>query len=177
MLLRLAVRLQDFNCSAHVFSLSGPGVVGDKLVSAGIPVTSVQLKANIHFIPSLIKLAISIYRFQPDIIQTWMYHSDLFGGIISRLLGIKNIFWNVRHSEVDQIGMRLSTRIVVRICAFLSHFIPKAIVCNSRRSISLHSHLGYSNKKFVFIPNGFNVDSFKPNLLLVVIFVNFLVYM
>ena len=161
MLLRLAVSMQGSRYSSHVFSLTGPGDVGDKLLAAGIPVTTVQLKGNIHFLLELFKLARSIHAFRPDIVQTWMYHADLIGGLIVSLLGINNIFWNVRHSDVNEKGIRLLTKIITRVCAVLSHVLPRAIICNSRRACTIHEKIGYRKDKFLLIPNGFDLGVFK----------------
>ena len=38
-------------------------------------------------------------KIKPQIVQTWMYHSDLFGGLIAKLAGIKIVLWNVRSSS------------------------------------------------------------------------------
>ena len=39
----------------------------------------------------LIKLYKILKKEKPDVVQTWMYHADLVGGIVSRLAGIKYI--------------------------------------------------------------------------------------
>lgn len=161
MLLRLAVSMEGARYSSHVFSLTGPGDVGDSLLDAGIPVTTVQLKGNIHIFSELLKLARSIHAFRPDIVQTWMYHADLIGGLIGKFLGIKNVFWNVRHSDVDEKEMRWLTKSIARVCAILSHVLPRAVICNSRRAIAIHEQIGYRKDGFLLIPNGFDVGVFK----------------
>ena len=161
-LLRLLLNMQGPDFSFHVFSLTGHGELSKKLMDAGIPVTAVRLKGSFYIFYELLKLTRSIYTFQPDVVQTWMYHSDLLGGLIAKFLGIKKVFWNVRHSDVDCPGMSWLTKSVVRTCAILSGVLPQGIICNSRRSIAIHKKIGYREEKFLFIPNGFDLDLLKP---------------
>ena len=43
-------------------------------------------------IPGLFKLYKLIKKIKPNIVQTWMIHADLIGGIVARFAGIRNIF-------------------------------------------------------------------------------------
>ena len=46
---------------------------------------------------NIFRLLILIITYNPNIVHTWMYHSNLLGGISSKLLGIKNIYWSIHH--------------------------------------------------------------------------------
>ena len=53
---------------------------------------------SIHKIFFLIKKSKLI---KPNIVQTWLVHADFLGGIAARLVGNKNIIWNVRYSNIE----------------------------------------------------------------------------
>ena len=64
-----------------------------------------------------------IKKEKPDIVQTWMHHSDLLGGIIAKFAGVKKIFWNLRIAELNS-SIKLNTRLIIKICTLLSYIIP-----------------------------------------------------
>ena len=49
---------------------------------------------------NLINLYKAIKRFNPDLIQGWMYHGDLVASIIG-LVFCRPIFWNIRHGKMS----------------------------------------------------------------------------
>ena len=61
-----------------------------------------------------------IKKINPDVVQTWMPHCDLMGGIIARLAGIKNVYWGVHHSILVRGESKLSTILIVKLNSFLS---------------------------------------------------------
>ena len=50
------------------------------------------MKKNFMIIFKMFRLFLILKKLKPDIIQTWMYHSDFLGGIIGRLAGVKTYF-------------------------------------------------------------------------------------
>ena len=44
-----------------------------------------------------------------DVVQTWLDHADMIGGIVARLAGIKNIVWGVHHTALVKGESKLST--------------------------------------------------------------------
>ncbi len=102
-------------------------------------------------------------RINPDVVQTWMYHADLIGGLLARLAHVKRVFWGLRHSNLEHSQSGKSTIIVAKLCAMLSYWIPTRIVSCSNRGIETHKTLGYDEKKFTFIPNGYNLKQFFPS--------------
>lgn len=117
---------------------------------------------NILLLPfNLVKLILLIKKLNPDIVQTWMYHADLFGGICSRIAGVKNVIWGIRNSFISSNYMSKTTQFVVKVCVRLSYFIPKYILCNSIQSMKDHENAGYDCNKFKFIPNGFDINNFN----------------
>ena len=87
-----------------------------------------------------------------------MYHADLIGGILARFAGIKSIVWGIR-GPYDKSITSISTKITIKLCAALSKVIPHYIISNSRYAESVHKRVGYSQGKFVYIPNGYCVEA------------------
>jgi glycosyltransferase involved in cell wall biosynthesis len=79
------------------------------------------------------------------------------------LSGFRSIVWGVRNSDLDPVRTKGSTRLVVRLCAWLSRWLPVAIVSCSERARDVHVAKGYAKGKFVVIPNGLDVSLFRPN--------------
>ena len=90
----------------------------------------------------------------PDVIQTWMYHSNIMGGVLAYIKGYKNIVWNIRSAEISYRSMKKKTILLVLFEAFLSYFIPKKIISCSKRAIKVHKNIFYCKDKFAYIPNG-----------------------
>lgn len=146
-----------------VISLMDEGKYGPLLRKAGVGVYCLHVPRRKVNIKSLLKLYKRIKSLQPDVVQTWMYHADLIGGVVARMAGVKSVFWGIRHSDLVPGVSPYSTILVARICALLSRFVPKFIICCSQRSMKIHKALGYCAKKLVCIPNGYDLSHFKPD--------------
>jgi glycosyltransferase involved in cell wall biosynthesis len=146
-----------------VVSLRDDGIYAPLLRDLGVPVYSLKMPSGTLTIMGLIKLYRIIRASNPDVIQTWMYHADLVGGIVARFAGFSNVVWGVRHTNLERQRTSFSARMAARLCALLSYLVPAAITCNSQRSASVHQAIGYQARKFVVIPNGLDLNIFYPD--------------
>jgi len=161
MLYRLLSTLDREQFAPSVISLTGDGPFGGKLRKAGVPVRLLGMNTRMPNPILFFKLLGWLQEIRPDIIQTWMYHADLVGGLAGRLAGIP-VIWGIRNSTTDFQRTRKRTRLIIRVCAFLSHLIPVKIVSCSEKARQIHVDAGYALEKFVIIPNGFDLSHFKP---------------
>jgi glycosyltransferase involved in cell wall biosynthesis len=145
----------------RVVSLLPVGPVGARIEGLGIPVFGLGMRSGRPGPSALVKLLGVLRRERPQLVQTWMYHADLLGGVAARMLGIP-VVWGVRQGKLGPGDKRL-TRLARRVCASFSWWMPKAIVCNSVASIEIHVRAGYAPRKFVHIPNGFDLSRFRPD--------------
>ena len=104
-----------------------------------------------------IKLIKILKKENPDLIQSWMYHSDLIGSIASFFLN-KKIFWTLHNFDISYKALGIQTRIVVFFCAIFSYFFPDKIISVSKAAIKNHIRAGYKNGKFVHIPLGYKKE-------------------
>ncbi len=112
---------------------------------------------------ALIKLYKLIRQLKPDVVQTWMYHADLIGGVIARLAGIKNIVWGVHHTTLVKGESKKSTIIIAKLNAFISSFVPRRIIYCAEKSRQVQESIGFNSGIGVVVPNGYRVDEFTPN--------------
>lgn len=152
-------------CGKHikseVISLNGRGPLADTIESLGVPVYAVKLGGARSVVTGMSNIIRHLKKSNPDLVQTWMYHADLIGGLAARLAGIRRVVWNLRASNLD--AEKLSTRLIQsHINAPLSHYLPRAIVCCGEQVRRIHEALGYSASKLLVIPNGFDVQRFRP---------------
>jgi glycosyltransferase involved in cell wall biosynthesis len=144
----------------YVISLTGIGKYGALIQDLGIEVVCLNMKRGYFGIKPIYKLIKCMKVNNPSIVQTWMHHSDLIGGLIAYFLGIRCIFWNLRTAELHPIKTKFRTHLVVKLCSYLSYFVPLKIVSCSSRAIKVHKSVGYSDN-FVLIPNGFDTSQFS----------------
>ncbi len=111
-------------------------------------------------ISGLYRLYKLIKKIKPDIIQTWMIHADLIGGLVARLAGIKNIFWGVHHTILLRGKVKLSTIFILKFNAFLSGFIPKKIIYCAEKSRLIQESIGFKKSKGIVIHNGYDIKNF-----------------
>jgi len=67
-----------------VISLQGEGKYGKVLEEFGIKLHFLNLGSNPKSYLNLLKLPNLLKQEKPDIVQTWMYHADLFGGLAAK---------------------------------------------------------------------------------------------
>ena len=111
----------------------------------------------------LFKLYKHIKKIKPDVVQTWMIHADMIGGIVARLAGVNNIFWSVHYTNLVKGKSKRLTILLTKINAFLSYFIPKKIIYCAEKSKEVQESLGFKKTKGVVIQNGYDVESFVQN--------------
>ena len=143
-----------------VITLLDSGDIGDYLRALGVTVIDLNMKSAKGLVFALPKLIFLIKKHNPNIIQTWMYHSDLFAGLVGKVCGVRKIVWNIRNTAIPP-SRFWGTKLLVNICALLSKYIPNSIVCNSSAGLQAHVKLGYPLSKMIVIPNGFDQDEWK----------------
>ncbi len=146
----------------QVVSLTDRGALAQKIESLGVPVRVLGMRPGIPNPLAVKKLAALLGESRPDLVQTWMYHSDLIGGLAARLAGNIPTVWGIHHTKVDFRETKLLTLLTVRLCALLSASLPAAIVCCSIASEKAHLQMGYAAKKMRVIPNGIDIEEFRP---------------
>jgi len=96
--------------------------------------------------------------------MSWLYHADLMATLALLLsgLGTGRLIWNLRCSDVDLRQYAQSTRWVVSLLARLSS-LPGAIAANSQAGRAYHASLGYRPRRWIDLPNGFDLVEWRPD--------------
>lgn len=145
-----------------VVSLTEMGAVGEQLSDNGVKVVALNMKRTVPNPLKIGSIISQISRDQIDVVQTWLYHADLIGGLAGRI-GRVPVLWNLRQSDLDPRTTKRSTMLTAEACAFLSRWLPNGIVCCSHASQRVHKELGYSSESMTVIGNGVDVEMFRPD--------------
>ncbi len=160
MLKRLVLAQPSPGEGQTVISLTSLGEIGAELSHAGVRVIALQLGKNpLQLVQKLLRLRQILQELRPDVVQTWMYHSDLVGGIAARLAGIRHVVWGIR-GTYPPIG-KPATYLVMKLCAGLSRWVPKRILCVALSAKISHSAYGYVAEKMHVIGNGLDFRDFS----------------
>lgn len=158
-LYRLVTHDQD---NEHiVISMMDAGKYGPMLLDKGVKLYCLNMDQGKFSPKAIIKLYKILKKTKPNVVQTWMYHADLIGGLTAKVAGVKNIFWNLRHTSFDSDHTKASTIKIARLNAKLSKIIPKKIISCAQAAVKIHTDLGYDEEKIVVISNGYDLSTFK----------------
>src|SRR5882762_10874103 len=108
-----------------VINLGEPGVVGNRLGGAGVVVKSLGMSLSLRSVRKLFALARWL-RSGPAVavVQTWLWHADLVGGLCARAGGNRRVVWNLRNSMPHLATTKLLSRAAATLSAHLSRWLP-----------------------------------------------------
>lgn len=159
MLLKLLREIDRSRFEPSVVSLTGHGPISDRIAGLGIPVHHLDLRSSP--LREFIRLTRLLHSLRPTVVQTWMYHADLFGALAARLIGVREIAWGVRNLMLDPRAR--ATRWIRDACAKLSNRLPRVILSCSEAAAAYHVAAGYDAGRMKVIPNGFETARFRPD--------------
>ena len=151
---------QSADAEHTVVSFLDEGKYGSMLEAMGHRVYCLRMTRGRVSLQSLIQLWRIIRNVRPDVVQTWMYHADLLGGVFAKLLGVPNIVWGIRQTDLKFGSSSWSTILIAYLNALLSKFIPNQIICCAENARKVHIGMGYSKNKCIVIPNGYDLNRF-----------------
>ena len=139
-----------------VVSLGAGDYYKDKILSLNIPVLDINIKKH----PFLALMTIRKKLDSNTSIICWMYHANLIGFLLGKIAKTSRIIWNIRHSNVQRANESLSTFLIIKICAFLSHYVD-SIIYNGELAKTNHESIGYRAKHSYVLSNGCDLEKYK----------------
>ena len=158
-LFKLIQYKQDVSIEHIVISLKDKSILGLKLEKLNIKVYELKLNYFNFILKFFLLIRILNYE-KPSIVQCWMFHANLFGGVVSKFLKIKRIYWNFRHSNLTFKDSKLKTIIISKFINLLAYYIPDKIILCSKIEYEKYLNKKYKNK-ILHIPNGVDTSIFK----------------
>lgn len=140
-----------------IISLTDMGVLGEQLTKQGVDVYCLGMSSIMKGPVTFFKLRKLLRTLRPDVVHTWMYHADLLGGLAARSVGLQYVVWCIRSTDISKGGSKI-TLIIRKVCALLSAWLPRVVICAADSSRKVHEAVGYTAEKMQVIPNGFDLD-------------------
>lgn len=173
LLLNLVSESRSTGGTHVIISLSSLDIMAERLRAAGAEVRLLGMRPGIPNPLLLIRLARWIVKANPDVVQTWMYHADIFGGVAAllarlmfRLRGQRHRFvlvWGIHRTEVPTAKVGRVLNALARIGAMTSNQLPDSVICCANASYKTHAEYGYDRSRMRVIHNGFDVRKFMPD--------------
>jgi glycosyltransferase involved in cell wall biosynthesis len=161
LLVRLLERMDPGAFQNEVVSLSGRGNLGPRIAALGIPVTALQMRANLLKLGALVRLVSKVRQFRPHIVQSWLYHADLMGLSVAKATQVPALVWCVHGCDLNLKECSLLFRMMLWVLARTSRFVDTVIPV-SQGSLRWHQELGYRPKRWELVRVGVDTVCFQP---------------
>jgi glycosyltransferase involved in cell wall biosynthesis len=158
MLTRLVLNLDRERFAPVVVSLLDDGFHAAELAASGIPVMGLGMRRGMPSPGGLMRLRRIVANERPALVQSWLYHADLLALFAG---GTTPLAWNIRCSTMAG-DDTLRLRAILRALAWASRR-PAAVLVNSAAGQRFHAALGYHPRRWEVVPNGFDVELFRPD--------------
>ena len=162
MLYKFLSRIDRNRFSPTVISLIDGGVFALRLKALGIPIYSLGMQPGRPSISAIQRLTKLLNQIQPDLIQGWMYHSNLAAQLANFLAKRKvPVLWSIHHSIESLWAEKITLAATIKLTAALSSNIEK-VIFSSERGQTQHISVGYCSKNAITIGDNFDLSKYKP---------------
>lgn len=151
----------DLVNSHEVIVLKGKGYYWDVLSGLGINLYALNMSNGSLNIVALVRLYKYLRIIKPDLVQTWMFHADLVGGVLAKFAGVNKVFWGVHSANIQLLPW--PTKFIAYSCSFLSYIIPSKVACCGVRAKEVMADNFYNKKCLTVVYNGYDENIFTVN--------------
>jgi glycosyltransferase involved in cell wall biosynthesis len=163
MLFRLLRNIDHDKFHCTVISLTDEGALASEFRAIGITVHVLEIRSIASLARGVVRLIRYLNANPCDIIQTWLYHADFMGLLVSLAKRGAKLLWNIRCSEVTAKDVPLTTLMLTRVLRIFS-FVPDMVIVNSKAGLEFHKSIGYRPSAWHIIYNGFDLSRFSYDL-------------
>lgn len=139
----------------EIVTLLSGGFYAEKIRALNIPIHELNFKNKKNVFKSITLLVKTLKR--ADIIQSWMYHSDLISLLFGKTLMKKKVIWGIRRSYLEKKHLKKRTYYIAKLCAYFSKYVDGIVSCTIVGKVR-HRDFGYENQNFEVISNGFEIN-------------------
>ncbi|HEY7809912.1 MAG TPA: glycosyltransferase [Allosphingosinicella sp.] len=132
----------------------------EPLRASGITVHYLKVRSVSTGLRAVLRLWRLIRSIDADVVQGWMYRSNLLGSLGARMAGKPSV-WSIHCASLEPLSR--SARNWVYASGAVARWVPDFIVNCSRRSAAMHAGLGFDRARGAVIPNGYATEAFKPD--------------
>lgn len=144
----------------EVICLGGHDWYSEPLRDHGIAVAHLGMTSLRAGLTGVFKLDRLVRSSGADVIQGWMYRSNLLAGLAGRRAGIP-VVWGIHNSTLDSLGPM--ARLWVYASGALAGRVPSYVINCSKESARLHHALGFDRAPSEVIANGYDAAQFAPD--------------
>ena len=167
MLLKLLKNSKNSIFKPAVICMTSGDRIKYEIIDMGIEVIELKLNKNLF---AFFILPFTLYnffkKFNPDIIQGWMYHGNFLSIICKYFFSKKSkVVFNIRQTLYDINNEKFFTKFIIRLNSYYSYknSVSK-IIYNSKKSSLQHINYGFNSNKTILIYNAFNTKLYKPDI-------------
>lgn len=97
-----------------------------------------------------------------DVVQCWMYRSNLVGGLAAKRAG-KPVVWGIHNGSVPELREAAASAALVRLTGLIARWNADHIINCSTRSEENHGRIGYRAAPGSVVHNGYDPADFSPD--------------
>ena len=157
LLYRLATR--PSHVEHRIVCLGGRDWYSQGLEQHGVEVDYLELRPATAW-TALPRLRRIVKASGADVVQGWMYRSNLLASLAARSLGVPSA-WSIHCASLEPLSRR--ARFWAYASGALAGVLPDHIVNCSVRSAEMHATLGFGRAPVTIVPNGYSGDAFAPD--------------
>lgn len=155
--IKLLKNLPQSQFDIKVVCLSRKGVWANEVESCGIPIVSMDKKTGIDFF-ILFRLITLIRHEKPDIVNLYLWTAYLWGGLASRIVGVKHVI--VTEQNLD-VWKRWYHKLIDK---FLMRWMDRVICVSDQVADFYQKQIGVPGEKIHMIPNAIDLSLFSPHV-------------
>lgn len=146
-----------------VFCFYPGGSFEKDLENCGVKIISLEKQGRWDLFNFTLRFGRHLKNIQPDVIHGYLSDPNCLIIFLKPLFPSIRMVWGVRASNLDSLGNNWLSRLTYSLEYLLSHFADLIIV-NSHAGRAYHAAHGYPMDKMIVIPNGIDINRFKPDL-------------